>query len=555
MAGWGCKEESERMKKKNWILCVFCALCVAGLTRMYSLAAFNQDVETAYNTAVQGQDALDGLDVSVDETTVSSGTNLSASKKVKLKVSGIKGSSLKASIEMRTDEGSSESYYQNGYYYTTTSDGRQKRAMERSDIWTMINSEIYLDMTSNYLKMLYSKSDETGTTYYFAATSDTLGDYAKKILTGIGIDEGITIDSLQGTMETNADGHVQQRSLQIVYTVSTGENSETFFTQTLAQFHQNGESVAVELPDLSDYKEAEPDKPVETITPLVRTVYTTADVNVRAAGGLNAVILGGLNAGSGVTQTGYTSDGWIQIQYNEATGYIWGDYISTKKPVLTRNTSGTMYATTGVNVRASYSSDSEIIGGLSKGQGIDITGTTDNGWIRVKFGGRTGYVYADYLSWSEPIVDTYVKNGYISGTVVDASYGTLQIRRDDGQGNIIFNTMYAEMKLKDTICTGDWVEVSYSGSGTPYTASRINDYTRHEGVEERSYSVEGVVTSCTPSRLELSGSDGVYRTFDISNTDIEMAGSLSEGQVVEVTWMSAANGIETRNIDALRVRG
>ena len=195
-----------------------------------------------------------------------------------------------------------------------------------------------------------------------------------------------------------------------------------------------------------------------------------------------------------------------------------------------------------------------LLGGLTKGQAVEITGQTDNGWIRVKFGGKIGYVFADYLSWVKPVVDTYVKNGYVSGTVIDASYGTLRVRRDDGQGDITFNTMYAEMKLADTIYTGDWVEISYSGSGAPYAASRINDYTSH-GVEKRSYSVEGVVTSCTPSKLELSGSDGVYRTFDISNTDIEMAGMLAEGQVVEVTWMSAANGIETRNIEALRVRG
>ena len=271
---------------------------------------------------------------------------------------------------------------------------------------------------------------------------------------------------------------------------------------------------------------------------------------------MSAVILGGLSAGSGVTETGYTSDGWIQIQYNGATGYIWGDYISTVKPVLTQNTSGTMYATAAVNVRSAYSSDSSIIGGLSKGQGIEITGKTDNNWIRVKYNGHIGYVYADYLSWSEPVADTYVQNGYLSGIVTDASFGTLTIQRDDGQGTAVFNTVYAAMSLKDTIYTGDWVEVFYTGAGAPYTASKVNDYTRHVGAgESRSVSVEGVVVACTPDTMELSGSDGIYRTFNITDTDIEMADNLSEGQVVTVTWMSTTNGAETRNIDALRIKG
>ena len=543
------------MKQKRWLIGALGALCMAAFGGIGAQAAFDPDVENAYNMAVQGQDALDGLDVSVSETTVSSATNLSAAKKVRLKISGIKSNFLKSSIEVLTDESASTSYYLDGYYYTSTTDGSQKQAMEREDIWTLINSEIYLDMTSNYLKMLYSKEDENGTTYYFAATPESLGDYAKKLLTGIGVSEEVTVDSLQGTMDTDADGHVLQRSLQIVYTVAQGESTETFFTQSLAQFHQDENGVTIDLPDLSEYKEAKPEEPVVTITPLVRTVYVTTDVNVRAAGNLSAVILGGLYAGSGVTQTGYTSDGWIQIQYNGAPGHVWGDYVSEEKPVFTKDSSGTMYATASLNVRADHSSDSEILGGLKKGQAVEITGTTDNGWVRVKFNGATAYVFADYLSWSEPVTDTYVKNGYVNGTVLDASYGTLRLRKADGS-EMIFNTTYAEIRLADTICTGDWVELFYSGSGTPYTASSLSDYTSHDGVQKQACSAEGVVVTCSPSKLELSGSDGVYRTFALSDTtDIEMAGPLCEGQVVTVTWMSAANGIETRDIKAMRIKG
>ncbi|MDO4322044.1 MAG: SH3 domain-containing protein [Lachnospiraceae bacterium] len=545
------------MKIKKSAVFLLCGMLAAGSCTFGTQAAFEQTVETAYNTAVQGQDALDGLDVTVKEKTVSSSTNVSANKMVSLKVSGIKGSSLKADIQVDTDEGTTKSYYQNGYYYTTTSEGEQKREMDRTAIWDMVNSEIYMNMTSNYLKMLYSETDGSGAvTYHFAATADTLGDYSKKLLEGSGDGQGIVVDALQGTMETNEQGSILKRSIQMIYTVTQGENEETFMVQTDAEFRQNGQAVTVALPDLSGYREPEPEKPVETITPLQRTVYTTDDVNVRAAGNLSAVILGGLAAGSGVTEMGYTSDGWIQIQYNGATGYIWGDYISTTRPVLTQNTSGTMYATASVNVRSAYSSDSSILGGLSKGQGIEITGKTNNNWIRVKYNGHIGYVYADYLSWSEPVVDTYVQNGYLSGTVTEASFGTLTIQRDDGQGTAVFNTVYAAMSLKDTIYTGDWVEVFYTGAGAPYTASQVNDYTRHTDADEaRSVSVEGVVVACTPGTMELSGSDGIYRTFNITDTDIEMSDNLSEGQVVTVTWMSAANGAETRNIEALRIKG
>lgn len=543
--------------KKKALAAFLCAAMLAGSISATGQAAFEVNLEAAYNTAVQGQDALDGLDVTVKERTISASTNLSAYKEVSLKVSGIKGSVLSADIQVTTDEGSTESYFRNNSYYTETSEGKIRREMDRADIWKMINSHIYLDMTSNYLKMLYSETDEAGdVNYIFVATEDSLGDYAKKLLEGSGEDQGLVIDSLQGTMKTDSQGHVKSRTIQMVYTMTKDTVSETFMMTSEAAFNQNGEAVTVSLPDLTEYKKLETEKPVETITPLTQTIYTTEDVNVRAAGSLSAVILGGLYAGIGVTETGYTSDGWIQIQYNGVTGYIWGEYTSTEKPVLTTKGSGTMYATAGVNIRQSYSSDSVVIGVLLKGEGIEITGTTSNGWVRVKYNGQTGYVYSDYLSWSEPVADTYVQNGYTSGTVTDASFGVLVIERDGGQGTATFNTTYAQMNLRDTIATGDWVEIFYYGAGAPYTASQVNNYTRHSKLdEERSVTVEGVITELSPDEMELTGSDGICRIFDISNCDFEMAEDLYEGKYVMVTWMSKTNGTETKNIEVLRVKG
>ncbi|MDY3250942.1 MAG: hypothetical protein SOX32_11420, partial [Candidatus Choladocola sp.] len=124
---------------RTWTSCFLCAAILASGCKLQPLAAFEPTVDTSYNTAVQGQDALDGLDVTVKERTVSSMTNVSSEKEVKIKVSGIKGNSLKADVLVSTEEGESESYYKDGYYYASTSDGDRKRQMERSDIWRMIN--------------------------------------------------------------------------------------------------------------------------------------------------------------------------------------------------------------------------------------------------------------------------------------------------------------------------------------------------------------------------------------------------------------------------------
>ena len=132
----------------------------------------------------------------------------------------------------------------------------------------------------------------------------------------------------------------------------------------------------------------------------------------------------------------------------------------------------------------------------------------------------------------------------------------LVIRRDDGGGEITFNTTYAQLNLKDTIETGDWVEVSYSGAGAPYTASTVNDYTRHvNAAEPQSVSAEGVITSLTPDTMQILDTNGICREFDLSESEFEMADGLYEGKYVIVYWMSRTNGAETKDIPAFRVQG
>ena len=538
--------------KKNAALRI---LALAGAVFFSALTAgaagtFNEEVEKAYNTAVQGQDALDGLEVAVFETTVSSRTNISAFKEVKLKVTGISEKSLSADIMVTADETGTRSYYSDGYYYQSTADGDVSEAMDRETIWKMINSNIYLDMTSNYLNMLYSEEINGNTVYHFSASQDTLGDYKTKLLDVYSDEHGAVIDSLHGSMTVDGEGHVTKRTIQMVYTVGSGDEAETFMKQADASFMQNGE-VTVTLPDLSGYKKVKEEKPAVTITPKTATVYATADVNVRSQGSLDAAIIGGFTAGSGITQTGYTSDGWIQVQYNKETGYVWGEYISATKPVFTKDSSGTMYATADVNVRSTWSTDGEIYGVLKKGTAVEITGTTSNGWTRVKYNGNRGYVSSNYLSWSEPVIDDYVKKGTVSGSVIDASYGSLTIRRSDG-GTAMFNTKYAAMRITDTIDSGDWVTVSYTGSGSPYTATEVIDNTSHAPAAKVMYTMDGVVTSYNGSTLTMTCSDGVVRSFNLSGASIEAQGGIGPGAYLMVTWMSA-DGSETRNIKALAV--
>ena len=540
-----------RMKRAALFLTAAVFSAMFGMT---APAAFDTKVEQSYNTAVQGQDALDGLDVKVKEQTVSSRTNVVSSKNVILKVTGIKEEQLSASIQVAADEDQGKSYYKDGYYYETVGEEKVRREMDRASIWKLINSQIYLDMTSNYLKMLYMVDDEDGqSVYHFAATEETLGNYKEKLLDAYSGEHGAAIDSLQGSMKVDQDGHVTQRTISMIYTIGTDGEEEMFHKVVTADFSQSGE-VTVAIPDLSVYQDEKPAKPAVTITTMNRTAYVTDDVNVRAAGSLDAAIIGGYEKGSGISQTGLTSDGWAQIQYNGGTGYIWAEYVSAVKPVFVKDTSGTMYATTDVNVREGHGTEYPVIGVLHKGQSIAVTGIADNGWTRVNYQGSKGFISSNYLSRSEPVADNYVRNASVNGTVTDASYGSLTIRTSDGS-TMFFNTQYASMQISDSLETGDQVSITYSGSGSPYTASVVVDTTSHRSSSSapvQAYTVEGVVTSYSGKKVEMVCSDGMYRSFDISSASMEVQGKIRPGDYLMITWYSQ-DGSETENIRAAAV--
>ena len=91
---------------------------------------------------------------------------------------------------------------------------------------------------------------------------------------------------------------------------------------------------------------------------------------------------------------------------------------TTEQEQLFTDCSETMYATTTVNVRSSYSTNSDKLGSLTKAQSVKRTGIGTGaaaGWSRIEFNGKVAYVSSDYLSATKPQVSTGNNGGSSSG--------------------------------------------------------------------------------------------------------------------------------------------
>ncbi len=187
-------------------------------------------------------------------------------------------------------------------------------------------------------------------------------------------------------------------------------------------------------------KPSTPDKPTTPsgpkFTDVNETVYTTTRCNLRESYSTSSNKVATVNEGTKLTRKGVGDNGWSKCEYNGKTVYVSTQYLTTTAPkadedekepeeVKFKDTKENLYAKQSCNLRASWSTDSEKVGYLTKGQAVERTGYADNGWSRILYNGKTVYVASRLLSVEKPEEDepkeNTVKNEVANETVVDST--------------------------------------------------------------------------------------------------------------------------------------
>lgn len=102
----------------------------------------------------------------------------------------------------------------------------------------------------------------------------------------------------------------------------------------------------------------------------------------------------------------------------------------------------TMYATAGVNVRAGYSTNDQILGGIGTGTSVHVTGKVqkdgaDLGWYQVSYNNGTGYISASFLTDKAPASSSQSSSAQFTGearTIYEIDGAAVTVyKRTDGQ--------------------------------------------------------------------------------------------------------------------------
>lgn len=137
---------------------------------------------------------------------------------------------------------------------------------------------------------------------------------------------------------------------------------------------------------------------------------TWTALNIRSGPGLNHAVVGGLYPGQLVKAAGPSRNGWTPVTFNGKLAWLSSRYVKVagtgkaSSSVAGSTTASTKPArrttTTALNVRTGPSTSYRIVNVLARGTAVSTTGAYKNGYVEIKYDGRSAWVATQYLTGS-----------------------------------------------------------------------------------------------------------------------------------------------------------
>ncbi|WP_297131312.1 C40 family peptidase [Terrisporobacter sp.] len=179
------------------------------------------------------------------------------------------------------------------------------------------------------------------------------------------------------------------------------------------------------------------------------------------------------------------------------------------------NTEYRVITANSVNFRTGPSTNYSSIGKLNKGDKVEYISESGS-WVKVKFEGKTGYVYGTY-------VGTYTST---STSIKYVTASSLNVRSGASTNYSVIGTLSKGAKVEVISTSNGWSKIKYNGS-IGYVSSKYLD----EKVSGDNTSTSTSVKYVTASSLNVRSG---------ASTNYSVIGTLSKGTKVEV--ISTSNG-------------
>lgn len=370
--------------------------------------------------------------------------------------------------------------------------------------------------------------------------TDTTGAYVDRVTVTHGAGQGIEMDPCDETVYVTHQADLHEQNANDSTVLGTLDKG--------TQLHRTGKGPhgwsRVEYNGLTGYlfgdylsaqQPAQPlaqtTTPADTMTAVDKTVYTTVQLRIRQAPGLDAAKIGSVAPGTALHQTGALSNGWAKVDYNGAAGYCDAEYLTDKAPaqavdpdatpageVNRAPANKTYYTTVALKLHKTYSVQASVLAVLPKGTPVYVENLMDNHWAEVSYQGAVAYCVTQYLSEQQPgTVPQATEDSQNFTAVNDTVYpiSELWLRQQPGVATFIVAIVPAGTGLQRTgISTdGQWSRISYNGQ-TVYGATQYISGTQAPAIGAGA----GVGTGASPAGVTTTDvNETMYTTADNLN--------------------------------------
>ena len=260
----------------------------------------------------------------------------------------------------------------------------------------------------------------------------------------------------------------------------------------------------------------------------VKIAITMENLNLRDKASTSGRILTTIPKGKTVTILSEKDEnGWYKVSYDGKTGYVSRSYLTTSNSTPAVSKTGT--ATENLNLRDQPGTSGKILTTIPKGKTVTILSEKDeNGWYKVSYGGKTGYVSGSYLTTS-PSGSTTITTK--TGTATE----NLNLRNQASLSGKVLMTI-PKGKTVTILSEKDengWYKVSYDGK----TGYAISNYIK-EG-DSNSESTES--TPSTPVPIEGQPTENL-NLRDQPSTSGKILTTIPKGKTVTILSEKNANG-------------
>ncbi len=265
------------------------------------------------------------------------------------------------------------------------------------------------DKTAPALVTLVVCTDENGELYVYSGSfEENVAEYIKGITSQEDVVElyNQVENEYKEVVEADASFREYMSALNQLIKDGVGERvaaaRDTAAADTSAEEETDGGETANESETGAEGgEEANAEEPAEPEKPAEILVEATTNVNVRSSDSENADKLGKINEGTQLTCLEKRDNGWSRIQYEGKEAFVKTEFLkevgATAQNAGEAEVIGTVTAKENINVRAAADTNSERLGLVNEGEKLEKLENDNNGWIKVKYNGKIGYVKSDYV--------------------------------------------------------------------------------------------------------------------------------------------------------------